>query len=218
MPFTHVVKPGDCLFRIAKQYEFSDWKPIYNHPENAAFRQRRPDPNVIFPGDRIVIPDKEPRDEPAATGARHRFKVKPLRTMLRVVVKNEADEPLAGKRFELKLGGETYEGSTDGDGVVEQRVPEGDEIGELTVYLHEDDEGERYHWDVRVGHLDPIAEVQGVQQRLNNLGFYCGEADGRTDERLRLALRGFQDIAGLEKTGEIDDATRAKLVEMHGGV
>jgi hypothetical protein len=216
MSFTHVVKKGDCLLRIAKQYGFADWKPIYEHADNADFRKKRPNPNAIFPGDKVVIPDKETKDASVPTGANHKFKVKTLRTMLRVVIKDEEDAPVADKAFELKIGDQTYEGSTNGDGILEQKVPEDAEIGELTVYLTGDKAGAHYFWNIRVGHLDPIEEVQGVQQRLNNLGFYCGEIDGQKSELLRLALRGFQDIAGLEKTGEIDDATRGKLVEMHG--
>jgi len=31
----------------------SSWRELYNHPDNAAFRKKRPDPNRIFPGDSI---------------------------------------------------------------------------------------------------------------------------------------------------------------------
>jgi hypothetical protein len=216
MTFTHVVKQGDCLLRIAVQYGFADWRTIYEHGDNADFRKKRPNPNVIFPGDKIAIPDKDEKALDVPSGAKHRFTVKLLHTMLRVLIKDENDEPLAGKQFELKLGGETYEGATNGEGILEQKVPETDEEGELTVWATDDKEAARYFWNVRVGHLDPVEEVHGVQQRLNNLGFYCGDADGEMSEDLRLALRGFQDIAGIEKTGAIDDATRSKLVEMHG--
>src|ERR1051325_8947818 len=55
---THVVKKGESLSTIARQYGHSDWKAIYDHPANAGFKKKRPNPNVIHPGDVVVIPDK----------------------------------------------------------------------------------------------------------------------------------------------------------------
>jgi hypothetical protein len=31
----------------------SSWRELYNHPDNAAGRKKRPDPNRIFPADSI---------------------------------------------------------------------------------------------------------------------------------------------------------------------
>jgi len=57
MPSQHIVKSGDTLSGIAKKHGFSSWKDIYHAPENAAFRKKRPNPDKIFPGDVVVIPD-----------------------------------------------------------------------------------------------------------------------------------------------------------------
>lgn len=56
MSTIYVVRAGDTLTRIARDHGFVDWRAIYYHPENAAFRARRPDPNRIFPGDQLRIP------------------------------------------------------------------------------------------------------------------------------------------------------------------
>ncbi|HMA96785.1 MAG TPA: LysM domain-containing protein [Polyangiaceae bacterium] len=64
----HAVRQGECLVTIARQYGFSDYKAIYDHPANAAFKKARPDPNQIFPGDRLAIPDQVPRTYSRATG------------------------------------------------------------------------------------------------------------------------------------------------------
>lgn len=51
----YTVKSGDTLSGIAKLSD-TTWQQIYNDPSNAAFRAKRPNPNLIFPGDVINIP------------------------------------------------------------------------------------------------------------------------------------------------------------------
>jgi hypothetical protein len=52
----HTVKHGENLSSIARLYGLATWRAIYDHPTNAAFRRSHPDPNLIFPGDRVFIP------------------------------------------------------------------------------------------------------------------------------------------------------------------
>lgn len=56
MPTPYTVKSGDTLSAIARKHGMT-WQDIYNHPTNEAFRQKRPNPNLIQPGDVIMIPD-----------------------------------------------------------------------------------------------------------------------------------------------------------------
>ncbi|NVK16248.1 MAG: LysM peptidoglycan-binding domain-containing protein [Rhodobacteraceae bacterium] len=55
---THVVKKGEHLTGISKAYGFkgSDWRKIYRHPMNKDLRRKRKDPNVIWPGDKVLLP------------------------------------------------------------------------------------------------------------------------------------------------------------------
>ncbi|MEO2013513.1 MAG: LysM peptidoglycan-binding domain-containing protein [Fuerstiella sp.] len=53
---THTVKPGETLSLIARKHGWKNWQELYNHPDNAPFRKKRPDPNRIEPGDKITIP------------------------------------------------------------------------------------------------------------------------------------------------------------------
>ncbi len=214
----HVVKQGDCLYRIAQRYGFADWHTIYDHADNAAFRAKRPNPNVIYPGDELAIPDKDTKQVTLGTTSKHTLQVKRQKVMLRVELRDELDEPLAGKEYELKLGQSVYEGTTDGDGILEEKVKASEELGELTVWGSSDREAERWFWNISVGHLDPVEELVGVRQRLNNLGYYCEARGAEADDSLRFAVKGFQRAAELEVTGEVDDATRSKLVELHGDV
>lgn len=55
----HEVKPGENLSRIAQKYKVKYWANIYLAGENNAFRFKRPNPDLIHPADKIVIPGKE---------------------------------------------------------------------------------------------------------------------------------------------------------------
>lgn len=57
MPKSYTVVSGDTLTRIALRHGVPSWRNIYNAPENADFRRRRPNPDRIFPGDAVIIPD-----------------------------------------------------------------------------------------------------------------------------------------------------------------
>lgn len=55
----HVVKAGENLSQIAQHYGIRYWANIYLAGDNDDLRSKRPNPNIIQPGDRIVIPSKE---------------------------------------------------------------------------------------------------------------------------------------------------------------
>jgi hypothetical protein len=56
----HTVKRGETLSSIASKYGLSRWEEIYHHPANADFRQKRRNPNLLFPGDVVFVPDSSP--------------------------------------------------------------------------------------------------------------------------------------------------------------
>ncbi len=70
-------------------------------------------------------------------------------------------------------------------------------------------------WTLALGHLDPVDENEGVQARLNNLGFYCGKVDGIIGPHTAAALKSFQRKMGLPDTGRADQTTRARLRDAH---
>ncbi|MEZ4313995.1 MAG: peptidoglycan-binding domain-containing protein [Polyangiaceae bacterium] len=63
----------------------------------------------------------------------------------------------------------------------------------------------------------PVEEISGAQGILANLGLYHGPVDGRLSDALRVAVARFQEKAGLEVTGDLDDALRDKLRAEHDG-
>lgn len=54
VPYTVVL--NDTLRLIAVKHSLRTWQDIYFHPDNAAFRALRPDPDLIFPDDVVMIP------------------------------------------------------------------------------------------------------------------------------------------------------------------
>jgi hypothetical protein len=52
----YTVVKGDNLTRIARKFGVRSWTDLYNHPDNEDFRAKRPNPNLIYPGDLVKIP------------------------------------------------------------------------------------------------------------------------------------------------------------------
>src|SRR5918911_5454702 len=71
----HIVEQGECLSSIALQYGFMP-DTIWNDPANAQLKFLRKDPNILYPGDEIEIPEREPWEGPRPTDARHKFRLK----------------------------------------------------------------------------------------------------------------------------------------------
>src|SRR5215831_6546443 len=182
MPW-HTVAEGEWLQKIADNYRVYDWKSIYNHPENSSLKQQRPDPNLLHPGDRVFIPDLQPKELAAASDKLHTFVKKSQKLTLHLIVRDENEQPLASKPWKLELDGKKYSGTTDADGALKQDVPipTSSEAGKL--------ECEGYHYPVRLGHLNPIDEISGVKQRLANLGFDCGSTDESITPEFTEALK-----------------------------
>ena len=59
--------------------------------------------------------------------------------------------------------------------------------------------------------VESVGDAKALQQRLIDLGYLRGGADGAFGEKSQAALRQFQAIHGLEATGMPDDATREVL-------
>jgi N-acetylmuramoyl-L-alanine amidase len=204
----HTVTQGDCLSSIAQRYGFLDYLTIWNRPENADLKRRRPDPNILLPGDRLFVPDKIQKEELGATGKSHRFVVKRQTVVIELVLRLEGD-PLANKSYVLTIGERKTVGTTDALGVLREAIEPGDKTGVLRL------DDPVVEWDLQIGHLDPATEISGVQARLNNLGHVCGQVDGVVGARTRAALRQFQSRHGLRPTGAVDGLTSTALRNAH---
>ncbi|MCA9311268.1 MAG: peptidoglycan-binding protein [Phycisphaerales bacterium] len=203
----HTVRQHECVLSIADHYGLF-WETIWKHPENDTLRQERQDPNILYPGDELFIPDARLKEEACGCEAKHRFRRRgtPIIFRLRLL---EQEEPRADVPWVLRLEGREFSGTSDAEGMIEVGIPPGPQQGELQV--GEGDEMEII--PVSLGGVDPLADDEGIRKRLVNLGYDCEDAD---DESLADAIASFQVDHDLEMTGEADDATRDKLRELHG--
>ena len=215
MPIEHIVQQGDCLASIAKQYGFADWNTIYNDGLNAAFRKLRPDPHVLLPGDRLYIPDKNLKSESCQTGMVHRFKLLRKQTRLRIVVRDIDGTPLGGKKYNLRVEDEVNEGVLPDNALLDKPIPADALEGELKVWIEDDFPDYPDTWTLKLGHLDPVESLAGVQARLNNLGYDCSPVDGINGPRTQAAVKAFQKDHGLEVDGIPGPKTQAALKGEH---
>lgn len=227
---SHKVRPGDFLAEIARKAGFVDWKVIYDLPANAALWARGRSPDLLLPGDEIEIPKKREKLAPRPTGARHPFKLKKIQNRLRVILESEDGNAFANEPFTMRIqaaeGMRPDEGllvqkDTTPAGLIDEPLPPG--AVKAIVSL---DKKPWLSWTLLIGHLDPIEDkrdkkeiVTGVQARLNNLGFHCGQVDGLLGPRTRAAVAWFQQKKMRrppeEANGELDGPTLAALLDKH---
>ena len=59
---SHTVEKGECMTSISRQYGFADYHTVYDHPQNKGLKDKRKNPNMLFPGDEVFIPEHEPKE------------------------------------------------------------------------------------------------------------------------------------------------------------
>lgn len=199
---------------IAKRFKFGDYKIIYNHPQNAALKQKRPKPNLLAAGDKVFVPDIEVREESGATDQKHTFELITQKVKFRVVVKDDKDQFFADKKYELEIDGSKLEGNTDTRGFIEQEIPADARQGKLKLFT--DDENLKILvWDVALGSLAPSETDEGSKGRLKNLNFYFGEVVGTVDPKTKEATKAFQKKNSLTESGDFNSETRNRLRDKH---
>jgi N-acetylmuramoyl-L-alanine amidase len=207
MAKTHTVKSGDCISSIAFENGFFP-DTIWNHPENAALKADRVDPNVLLPGDQVFVPDKTEKQELCVTNKRHVFRRRGVPQFVKIQMRF-MEKPWANLEYTFVVGNERRAGKTNGDGWLREPIPPNAKMATLILY-----DGTEYQ--LELGTLRPADEIVGVQDRLKNLGYYHGPASGTLDEETRIAISDFQRTHELAETGEVDGQTRKLLQELTG--
>jgi len=211
MPITVVVGARECLSSIAFEHGHF-WPTLWDHPDNAALRAERTSAHVLREGDRVVVPDRQPKELEAVTGKRHRFRRKGVPEKLRIRF-GTPEYPRAGVPYVLTIDGSPIVGQTDASGEIVCFLSPNARVAELVLRLTDAPEE---HYAVGLRQLDPITTVRGLKHRLQNLGYYGGPMDDDLDPATIEAMHDFQARSGLPGTDAPDDATRDALLSAHG--
>ena len=143
----YIIQQGDTLARIAEQFELRNWKRIYDHPSNAGFRKKHPNPNLRYPGETVFVPERELRAEDAASDKRSTFRVEHHPLVLRIAAEDMDLNRLAGVSYLLEIDGERRTGTTDSNGILQEKIPPLAASARLQI-------GD-YTWILGIGHLNP---------------------------------------------------------------
>jgi len=211
MPLRYQVKPGDCISSIAFDHGFFP-DTVWNYPDNAELKKLRGDPNVLLPGDIVVVPDLRPKVVSEPTNEVYKFRRKGVPEKLRVQFKLN-HRPRANEPYSLEVEGKIIQTgkTTDSEGRIECGIPPN--ARNIRVLFND---GKEAH-QLNAGSLNPIEEMSGVQGRLKNLGYYEGPVDGKTSSALEESLRTFQKEKNLEGNGALNEATRAAIKQAYSG-
>lgn len=214
MPTEYTVQQGDYLAGLAKQFGLPT-SVIWNHPNNADLKQKRPDPNVLFPGDHLYIPDLTTGEQSCSTDKLHKFETPNSKLCLRLTLEDQYHQPIANADCVLGVDGDFQKLKTDGKGKVEQIIPLGVQDGFVTIREPKILLGD-VQIPLKIGHLDPIDEVSGQTARLNNLGYFAGDPEKPDPDTFRSAVEEFQCDSELKVDGICGPNTQAKLKQVHG--
>jgi hypothetical protein len=216
MAGTHKVKQGETLCSIAQTHGCANWHAVYDDAANADLRARRANPNVLDPGDVVTIPESPPEAGVAVPLDKRTVLVRYRRgeQVLRLFMTDAAWQPRANEAYKLTFEGGERSGTCDAKGILRTTIPVGMQQAELQVGND--------RWTLQVAHLNPIeadtsdAGASGCKGRLSNLGYAVKQVEGPLDDEDHALLRRFQTTVGLEVTGKLDDATRARIMSLHG--
>lgn len=203
----HIIASHECINSIAVRYGFT-WSDIWDHPDNQALREARTNPNLLCPGDELVIPERTAGEQSLASGQQHKVVVHNLTALLRIRLEYDG-EPVSGA-YVLEVGGRRLEGELDGDGQLEQTVPAAATRGRLLLVERNE------QIDLLLGDLDPPNTPTGAVERLINLGLFTDRSVRELTPEVRHVLLLVQREEGLDPTGELDDETADALVRWHG--
>lgn len=222
----HTVRQGEWLETVAHGFRLPS-DVIWDHPNNASLKTRR-DPNVLYPGDQIFIPERRKRRTPCQTDKTHRFTLQRALVSFELTLLDPDGEPIKNERYTLGIIEPPLTGATDGDGHLTH-----DRLNPAKLkpgLLELPDAGLQFHVDI--GTLNPSHAkadykdesgsyddgLSGVQMRLMNLGYDPGATDGRRAEPPRLPSRTIVAIQRFQRfemrlpedkiTGELNDDTR----------
>ena len=209
----YLVKAGDHLVALAARMGFDDPKRILEHPDNAGLKGRK-NPALLDPGEELTI-EAKPKEVSLPTGQTHKIVVQAPKAKLKVSLKTFRGAATQATEAQLTLGGGAAEAVSLDGGALEKPLP--DPLVDRAVLAVKGADGRPdLRWKLRLGHLGRIESDDGALARLRNLGYLRSVSGDAEPRERRSAIEEFQADNKLTLSGELDDATRAKLEEIHG--
>lgn len=207
----HTVAQGETLASIARVHKAAYRSVRYAAENEELLRTRTPE--QLVEGDVVFIPEEPPKAVILETDRVYTFVVRPASVPLQVrFLCGGAPRALEPCRIQVD-DAEPVETKLDADGWLRTDAPV-DATQLVVTFLPGTDYAQEA--TLQIGHLDPVSETRGVQQRLNNLGFDCGAEDGDAAERTQAALRAFQATTGGDPpSGTACPQTLAALTDLH---
>ena len=212
MATPYKVEVGEHLASIAARNGVVDVLALHNAPDNAAFKALRPDPGVLAEGDELFLPDiAATKEVVCGPGSDNEFVFNVPVIKLRLKFVDESGEPRVGLRATLHLGETPSFPETDDAGMLEFELPATFETFDCPF-----DGGEL---ELKIGDLSPVSKTRGMLTRLQHLGYLptpLPKVEAVLTYAIRLAVEEFQCDHGLVAKPKLDDAGRARLLEVHG--
>jgi hypothetical protein len=212
----YIVRQGDYFTKLAHLRGFNA-ETVWNDPANEALKKKRASMDVLEPGDIVYVPDEPKPRLPIAGGVVNHYVARipkvPVNVRLKVGGEILIDEPYVIRG----VGPDPVRGKTDKNGYVTARVKV--HVREIEVELP----NRKRTLRVRVGDMDPMNELSGLQKRLTHLGYYLPTKTGTENfdaldpQQILSALKAFQAARKLPATGKLDDATRKALTDDAAG-
>jgi hypothetical protein len=227
----HKVRKGESVARVAQQYGIRGWKKLWEAPENEPLRKKRKNPNVIYPGDEIVVPGVDVCALERPINQVHRIIVSDATIDVKIRLRDRIETGLKDLEYEVsyshlgKLVTRPGAAKTGADGIIQETVPVGTEVIVIKV------KRPRLTLSFLIDELDPMRDEDskkpipsGLHARLDALGYHDHghqrEWESREDysHGSYVTLAWFQqDHLGREQAdGLLDDETSDKLEEMYG--
>jgi Putative peptidoglycan binding domain len=208
----YIIRQGDYFTKLAHTKGFNAEK-AWNDPANDDLRKKRSSMDMLEPGDIVFIPDEaRPRLDVSGGVVNHyiaRIPKIPVNVRIKVGGEIVVDEPYIIRG----VGPDPVNGKTDKNGYLSTRVRV--HVREIEVELPKRKRTLR----VRVGDMDPMNELSGLQKRLTHLGYYLPTKTGTENfdaldpHQILSALKAFQAARKIEVTGKLDDKTRKALFD-----
>jgi hypothetical protein len=161
----YVIKQGDYLAKLADQLGF-DADTVWGDQSNAQLQQLRPNPNILFAGDVLYIPNQmgpPPAPQSLTPGTTNSFVTNAAATVS--VSITFTDPGLASQAYSVPELPQLTGLTTDANGTATLEVPVSQDS--FTIAFAAAGVTLLY----QMGYLDPITTLSGIFQRLQHLGF-----------------------------------------------